>query len=227
MHILKTTVKRCVRWPSNAPSDQVFENLGIVFVHIPKTGGTSIRKALSPYTPSTRRYPRLGKHAKAAVLRAATGNKLWNELTSIAVVRNPWDWTVSTYHWWVQLALTQPALASKALEIKQLDSFRSFVLSSHYKDYITHFRATDYIEWLIDSKGDLIVDHILRMECLNEDWQSLMAHFDLGSDPLPHENHSTHRDYRSYYDDDTAEVVAKKFKRSIDRFDYHFDTHPQ
>ena len=34
------------------------------------------------------------------------------------------------------------------------------------------------------------------------------------------------QDYRSYYSDETAEMVAKRFERDIELFGYEFDSRP-
>ena len=59
------------------------------FVHIQKTGGTSIRVALGlPKVPP-------GKHWSAARHRAALGREEWERRFTFAFVRNPWDRLVS------------------------------------------------------------------------------------------------------------------------------------
>jgi len=40
---------------------------------------------------------------------------------------------------------------------------------------------------------------------------------------LPHENQSKHKDYRQYYDTESIEIIAKKFQKEIELFNYTFD----
>ncbi len=223
MDLLKNNIKRILRWPTNDHSEQILEDFGFVFVHIPKTGGTSVRTVLQEYGPSSQKYPKVGKHAKAAVHRASIGRQAWRRYQSVAVVRNPWDWMVSSYHWWIQTAERHEKLLPMARAIEQLGSFSAFVNSSYSGNYITWFEARDYSEWIIDTNGEVIVSRILRFENLHEDWMKCIAELELPFGPLPHENRSQRRAYRDYYDDETAALVAEKFADSIKRFGYTFD----
>ena len=64
-----------------------------VFIHINKTGGSSIELALG-YSP---------EHKTAVVKRKELGKGAWKKLFSFTIVRNPWDRAVSHYHRKVRL----------------------------------------------------------------------------------------------------------------------------
>jgi hypothetical protein len=89
-----------------------------LFVHIAKTGGTSIRAALRPYrwggwysiplwlasqvSQWTRPRPKLGlkfpRHAKAIAAKEMLPEPVYRGLFKCAIVRNPWDLQVSSWH---------------------------------------------------------------------------------------------------------------------------------
>jgi Sulfotransferase family len=87
-----------------------------VFVHVWKTGGTSVTRCLQDelaiaslrgavgvaerlrrsFRYRVMNAPRLGKHAYAIDVRRSVGAE-FDRLFSFAFVRNPWDWLVSLY----------------------------------------------------------------------------------------------------------------------------------
>jgi hypothetical protein len=83
-------------------------------------------------------------------------------------------------------------------------------------------RQTDY---LIDLHGAVVVDFIGRYERLGEDFVTACERIGIAPRALPHERRATDRkkDYRSYYSDETAELVARHFARDIELLGYRFD----
>ena len=92
---------------------------GYVFIHVPKCAGASITAVLMKSEHSTRfnDLPGLGDivkqensvsgetvhlalHARARDIRRFLGARVYNELESFAVVRNPWERLRSLYHFY-------------------------------------------------------------------------------------------------------------------------------
>jgi hypothetical protein len=209
-----------------------------LFIHIAKTGGTSIRSALTrrvwadPY-----RLPqvlcsrlsgwtghRLGikfpRHAKAIAALEMLPTDFFHSLFKFAFVRNPWDLQVSSYH---HIKRERPHVLGK------ISDFASFL---HWK--LEGKRAYHYIvdasvepQWhsLIDLQGNCIVDYIGRFETLPQDFHAICQKIGWPNVPLlPQKRMATKRsDYRAYYNDQTAELVQNHFQPDIEAFDYTFD----
>lgn len=197
-----------------------------IFIHIYKTAGTSLRRALEPFAEGrlrrrvagvTRRaglpFPREApRHLTARQIRERLGPELFDRYFKFAFVRNPWAWQVSLYHY---------VLGQR--DHRQGDFIRGL---GGFDPYI-RWRVAEEVrlqrDFLIGDGGGLIVDYVGRMETLDDDFAAICACLGLKHRGLPHRNRSAHRDYRSYYTDETRDLVARAFAPDIEMFGYTFD----
>jgi hypothetical protein len=190
-----------------------------IFIHVYKTGGTSIRSALKPYRdlPSlpTRVLARLGLcphpgHASAREVRSRYPDR-WRDYYTFAFVRNPWAWQVSLYAF-----MRQEKNHPQGDLARSFDSFRS------YLEWRVDGNKRLQSEFVGDGEGQVLVDYIGRVETMQDDFQALCERLGIEAS-LPHKNTSSHRDYRSYYDAYTRDLVAEHFAPDIEHFGYTFD----
>lgn len=207
-----------------------------LFIHIAKTGGTSVRAALNHlrwrdpwYVPqficsklSHLTGHRLGskfpRHAKAIAAREMLPKAFFDQLYKFAFVRNPWDLQVSSFH---HIRRERPHLMNG---IDDFENFLKWKLNPQ-RPYQYHIdtsieRQSDY---LIDLQGTVIVNFIGRYENLQDDFHQVCRDVNIRPIDLPYKRKATDREnYRQYYNDDTAERVAVHFKRDIELFGYEF-----
>lgn len=210
----------------------------ILFVHIAKTGGTSIRKALSrlhwtdPYAVPIhlvngltrllkyRTGAKFPRHAKAIAAYECIGEPFWSQLFKFTFVRNPWDLQVSSWH------------HLRRVPEAPTDQFRSFEEFLRFKfdeerPFQYFFEASSQIQsyYILDHAGRILVDFVGRYERLHEDFAEACRRGGLPALKLPHERRSPDRsrDYRPYYNDVTAELVARHYALDIQLFGYSFD----
>lgn len=198
-----------------------------VFVHVPKTGGTSLATVLEARaaaddiligdTPKAKRRKgrltdleapgRIWKHSK---LRDVTGLYPADAFV-FTLVRNPWDRMVSYYHWLRDQQFDHPAVM-----VARAKDFAGFLRDAAMQDAI---RLNSYQSYLVDASGIDRCDLYARLEH-PEDLSSLWQHlgFELS---IPHLNRSD-RDlnWRSYYDAESFEIVGKIAADDIARFQY-------
>lgn len=216
----------------------LFSNrFGFLFVHIAKTGGTSIRDALArtmwrdpwyylqwpcrrlDHLSGHRIAAKLPRHCRAIAAQEVLPRDIYRELFKFTVVRNPWDWQVSCYH---HLLREKPEL---------LVGHESFAEYLRWKfepgrPYTTNLDTTlrPQLEHLVDLQGQMIIDHIARFESLQQDFDEVCERLRLPRVELPHHRKSERtRDYRQYYDDETAEAVATMYQKDVEAFGYQFD----
>jgi hypothetical protein len=207
-----------------------------LFVHIAKTGGTSIRASLAPlrrrdpmYIPQFicsrlshwtghRIGSKLPRHAKIIAAKEMLPRELFDRLFKFAFVRNPWDLQVSSYH---HIRRERPHL------MEHIEDFQEFIRWKLDPERPYQFHVDTSIElqsdYLIDLSGRVVVDFIGKYEKLQEDFDEVCRRIGIPRRVLPRKRQAKGRDaYREYYDDETAERVARRFRPDIERFGYEF-----
>ncbi len=196
-----------------------------VFVHIFKTAGTSIKRAVRRYAmPSWHEGanfvfkrigvpqfgpPSRGDHFKATDLIGEIGRERFDRMFSFAFVRNPWDWELSHYRY-----------------ICKNDSHANHAEVSALKDF------HEYIRWRCDGRSQMqasflmhegrsVVDFVGRFENLASDFKYACERIGIPY-RLPRLNATKREDYRIAYDEQTQEMVASTYATDIERFGYSF-----
>ncbi|WP_160179385.1 sulfotransferase family 2 domain-containing protein [Paraglaciecola mesophila] len=209
-----------------------------LYIHIAKTGGTSVRSVLnklrwhdpmyylmfpchklsnfSGHTTATK-FPR---HSGVIAAKEMLPDNFFNQLYKFGFVRNPWDLQVSSYH---------HIQREKPHQLKGIKNFSGFIKYKFApsRPYIFHFDIATKLQsdHLVDLEGNIIVDFIGRYETLKDDFNTIGKQLGLKNNCLPHKRKATDRkkDYRCYYDDESIETVAKHYKKDIELLNYQFE----
>lgn len=203
-----------------------------IFIHIPKTGGTSLATALETRamaddilvgdTPKAKRRKgrlaglkpkgRLWKHSTLADIDGLPGTDNLDEMFLVTLVRNPWDRLVSYYAWARAQTFDHPAVMSaKALE------FREFLYDPMV---VASLRQACARHYLTDAQGHERTALCARIEYASSDLIPLWDHVGFRLD-LPHLNRSKRdADFRGYYDAALKRHVASFMAEDIERFGY-------
>lgn len=198
-----------------------------IFIHVYKTGGSSITHALLPYCKSPVRvlahnilsqfniqilkpFPYDG-HITAQNLANKIGKNSFSKYFSFSFVRNPWDWHVSLYHFMLS---RQDHRSHK--EIKQIGSFENYIKwrrggMKSQKSFIT------------DENGEKLVNFVGRFEALHADYQKVCETIGVKAKKLPHRKRILKKPYQYYYTPKLRDMVATINKEDIDFFEYEFD----
>jgi len=178
-----------------------------VFIHINKTGGSSVEKALN--VPL--------EHKTAIEKIDEIGQKYWDRKFTFTVIRNPWDKVVSHYHYRVKT--NQTDLRDNPIEFKEWLKRTYGNQDAFYYDNPKMFMPQT--NWITDNNGNILVDEIIHFENLESEFNKILEK--LGKNrTLPHVKKSNRGNYRDYYDEETIAIVRNWFERDIKRFGYQF-----
>ena len=178
-----------------------------VFIHINKTGGSSVEKAFNiPF-----------EHKTALEKIEEIGRDRWEKRLTFTIIRNPWDKVVSHYHYRVKT--NQTDLQDKPIEFREWVRLTYGNQDDFYYDNPKMFMPQT--DWIVDENGKILVDEIIHFENLNIEINELLEKLGRNT-TLPHVKKSNRGNYREYYDQETLEIVGNWFERDIERFDYQF-----
>ena len=171
-------------WLAGRATMIVSQELGCLFVHIWKTGGSSITAALAPHlgiepepwwfeAGAAYWQPRVHTtgmmHSPYEAAEPLLSPELLSRLFKFSFVRNPWDLWVSYYSF-----LRNVSQANRPTPIMRvahrLDSFTDFIRGLKALPELAKWRSRTQVEFLSDSQGILAMDFIGRFERLTEDW---------------------------------------------------------
>lgn len=201
-----------------------------VFVHIPKTGGSSIESVFGynlwdknafadnyynldlalGFCPKRKKYL---QHLTMNEIESFAKNKI-DGYFRFAFVRNPWSRAVSDYLFYTR---------------GQTASFKDFLLTPN--DRISNNVKIDpshLIEqhrFIYNENNNLMVDFVGKFESLQEDFNIICDQINYPRTKLPHNNKSLHNgSYKSYYNQETYDIVNQKFAKDIKLFNYNFNS---
>ncbi|WP_224826401.1 sulfotransferase family 2 domain-containing protein [Cognatishimia sp. MH4019] len=190
-----------------------------IFIHIPKTGGTSMALALEARamkddimlgdTPKARNRRhkvkdtpasgRLWKHSRIRDIYGLVDQDQIDASFCFTLVRNPYDRVLSYYHW-----LRGQSFAHPAVTLAKASSFGAFLDDPHTEATLRNNPASSY---MTDATGRDACTAYIRLEHLATDLAPLEAHLGFALD-LPHVNASPTAERAQYTDQQRARVAA-------------------
>jgi hypothetical protein len=202
---------------------QVSDSHKMLFVHVQKTGGSSLDRMLQSNIEDLRRVANVSdRHAPLAKILAAEPQL--RHYWTFGFVRNPWDRMVS---WW---SMIQQA---KERGDDRLESNSRWRLIAGYPDFETFvMRGPGEDEAFRRPQVKMLstktrrADFIGRQETFADDVRAVFARLGLpvpADDGIERRNVSHDRKpYQDYYSDATREHVGQVFMRDVAVFGYQF-----
>tara|TARA_R110002051_G_C8741545_1_gene499149 strand:+ start:480 stop:1115 length:636 start_codon:yes stop_codon:yes gene_type:complete len=203
----------------------ISKNKKIIFVHIPKTGGSSIEKCLHGVFDETivingddsivkgniknlyeNSYNSF-KHSTIMELKNHYKDENFNEFHKFAVIRNPWDRLLSLYRWTSkgETRYDKKQFLNYFNGVKEIDEYNKRALWTINR-------------YVCNEKDDIMVDTLLDFENLNNDFVELNSKLGLTNNSLPHINRTNTKNFREVMDEEVIQIIKHYYKKEIDKF---------
>jgi Sulfotransferase family len=182
-----------------------------LFVHIPKTAGTSLTVALRPEGALDHPLCLPGdQHETISAFIARHGEATFNRFKPFSIVRHPVDRLVSHFSYLKTNAEQFPEMA----DVHTPDDYVSAFVAGHttisrYRFWIPQI---DYV-----SLGDRVIEHVWRYEELATAWEAICEYAGLAARDLPVLNVSRHQAEATRT---VQRFVADHFARDFEEFNY-------
>jgi len=178
-------------------------------------GPRAHRRALTRAVDHAHR-PLLGRkppHAPAARI-AAVFPREWASFRKLAIVRNPWDKTVSDYYWRIQRLKTPPSFAAYVEALVAGQDLGGIVPLTFHDNWPMY---------TIDNQ--VVADRVVRFEQLQDGLEAFSREAGLAWDgwlPRSKGGHRPAGGYRSHYTPELERLVGSLYAREIEQFAYRF-----
>lgn len=197
-----------------------------LFIAIPKTGTTTVGSALKKYSAKVKRY-KGDQHVSYNFLKENMKPTInFDDYFKFTIVRNPWDRLVSVFHFLnikkdssnLVAPVTRRKLYNRYIK-KYKGNFKQFVKGVPITEII-HTRPQ--YDFICNNDGIVELNFICKMETLQNDLDNVCCKIGIPNQQLPYKNKSKHKHYTEYYDEETKQIVAEKYAKDIEYFDYKF-----
>ena len=186
-----------------------------IFVHIPKTVGTNISKAL---------FSSNFGHCTVDYYEIFSLEKFYNYF-KFAFVRNPWDRLLSAYKFLKKGGMYSADKTWSDIHLSEFENFEHFALSlkdlKKASEILRGIRFIPQYKFICDHKLNIKLDFLGRFESINENFDLINSKLGLDA-KLKHLNKSNSMGFREYYSDEMSAIVAQVYREDVEIFDYKY-----
>jgi len=185
-----------------------------LFLHLPKTGGTSINKFFNDKFDNNERdfgHPYLSDYK--------CNN--FDDYFKFTVVRNPYDRLVSAFFYMKEYSNFQSDINFRKKWKLEHDTFESFVIEKlpiivgNKNTRPRHFKPQ--VEF-----GTTGLDYIGSFLTMQDDMNFICDKIGIESQDLPHVNSSNHKRYDEYYNKELLDIVETLYINDFNNYNHLF-----
>jgi hypothetical protein len=190
-----------------------------IFIHVPKTGGSTVRAMFGDYIVRDRHQP-------ASVVRSKVSADDWN-VWRFAFIRNPWD-RVASWYYALEVGRLDHRIQREGRTEDEPINFDIWCKGPTFLELRGHTRNAE--KMLTDEiTGEPLVDTIYRFEHFDDALSNIELKLGVKAS-YRHKNANPRKpygDFRDIYTLDTWEIVTDLCQWEIGMFGYEFDSPAQ
>lgn len=188
----------------------------VLFVHVHRTGGSTLRSLLLQRLPGA---ARLGsQHSSITEASGLLGEDL-DRYFKFAFVRNPWERIVS---WWMLLRQgPRPEGSTAPASPETLEAYLLACRDAADRGGPLPFPA-EQMALLAETGGPILVDELGRYERYEKDARRIFERLGLDLGELPRAAATQHDHYATYYNEEARRLVSEIYPRDIRELGYDF-----
>jgi hypothetical protein len=210
-----------------------------IFIHIPKTAGTSIEQKLGhfdelkrgvqdhrsisdiepvSFVDLTRACVGLDSSRMIRLLKKlikdnqANFRRCYDTYFKFSFVRNPW---ARVFSWYKNVMRDEHH--KRRFDVHENCTFKEFITN-----HLDQAELKPQLFWLTDKQGKIPLDFIGRFENLADDFSYVADKIGLKNKTLPKLVSGDGQSYSDAYDSETIDIVAKRYKDEIKRFNFEY-----
>lgn len=195
------------------------------FIHIPRTGGTTIQDYFNHYPtpPYQDEQDREIDHYR--LIDYEKQQDFNPTYFKFCFVRNIWERLVSVFFLKKYGTNRWPGIDRRLIDCENLD-FSDFIYKLAEIDFnkVPHSQSSHLLPQTEYIRGGVSkLDFIGRFENFRDDFDHICNEIGISSQKLGHENKSNHKYYTEYYSSETKDIVAHKYAEDIEFFKHRFE----
>ena len=187
-----------------------------IFIHIPKTAGTSILRALGNNAGRREHFP--------WYIYIAANPEYFVYAYKLAFVRNPWSRTLSAYNYLAKGGNSKGDKKTASI-LTEFKDFNDFLVNGLHEGVLrNHLLFLPQSEFILDGQGQIVLDFLGRFENLKNDFKQIAEVLRIpGQLPLENRGMQCPMPYQdAYRNPDSVVVVSEIYKQDIKAFGYQF-----